>query len=175
MQKLQGGKKRARETTNGAHADGAVGVKKKEDEESSAEESRIGTSRKRTIIDPFDAAGKKRKKRRKEADEIKEVSTNGTAQEVRQMVVGENMMDADGAMAGPTPTKRKKKKKKSLLPEGLGVVEHNSGPQSATADNTIVPQNQGSLTQTPLDTWESKEPLQQEFRDGAADAPETGI
>jgi len=150
VQKLQGGKKRARELANDAHAD-AVGVKKKEDgeDESSAEESRIGTTRKRTIIDPFETAGKKRKKRRKEAEEIKEAA-DGTAQETCQMA-GEGTTGALDAMAGPTP-KKKKKKKKSHLPEGQETVEHNA----AITHNGVVAQDEGASTQSPQETLEEK-------------------
>jgi len=149
VQKLEGGKKRARETANGD----AVGVKKGEDgdEESSAEESRIGTTRKRTIIDPFEVAGKRRKKRRKEAEEIRE-ATQTTAQEGSQMV-GEGMVDPFDATAGPTP-KKKRKKKKRPLPEGQETVEHNGEPRAA--------QNEGALAQSPRETLEA---LQQEIRD----------
>lgn len=41
----QGGKKRSWETANGAHADGVVGVEKKEDEESSVGKSRMCDSK----------------------------------------------------------------------------------------------------------------------------------
>ncbi|KAI9447551.1 hypothetical protein H4582DRAFT_2068171 [Lactarius indigo] len=176
VQKLQGGKKRARETVNGAHAD-AVGVKKKEEEgkeeESSAEESRVGTIRKRTIIDPFDAAGKKRKKRRKEAEEIAE-GTDGAAQAVHRMVIDEGATDAFDATAETTPKKKKKKKKKSLLlPESPGIVGLNGELQSANTHNTIVAQDKGPLTHPPPDTPERKKPLRQEFRDGASEASDT--
>ncbi|KAH9050773.1 hypothetical protein EDB87DRAFT_1583212 [Lactarius vividus] len=167
VQKLQGGKKRARETANGAHAD-VVGVKKTKEgeEESSAEESRVGTIRKRTIVDPFEAAGKKGKKRRKEAEEIKE-PTDEAAQAVHHMDIDE------GTTAKPTP-KKKKKKKKNLLPEGAGTVGLNGEPRSAKTHNAPVAQDEGPLTQPPLDdTAEGKKPLQQEFRDGASEASDT--
>jgi hypothetical protein len=172
VKKLQGGKKLARETANGAHAN-LVGVKKKEDkdEESSAEESRIGTTRKRTIIDPFEPAEKKRKKRRKEAEEIKE-ATDGTAQAVPQTVDDERMMDALSATAELTPKKKKKKKKRSLLPEGQGTVEHSGEPGFANTHNA---QKEGPLTQIPLDTLEGKKPLRREIRDGAAEASDAGM
>ncbi|KAH8993879.1 hypothetical protein EDB86DRAFT_1316203 [Lactarius hatsudake] len=160
VQKLQGGEKRSQETANGAHAD-VVGVKKDkegEEEESSGEESRVGTIRKRTIIDPFDAAGKKGKKRRKEVEEVKE-ATNGAAQAVDHTVVDEGATDTFGTTAEPTPKKKKKKKRKSLLPEGTVTVELNGGPRSANTHNA---QDEGRLTQPPLDTPEGKKPL----RDG---------
>ena len=174
MQKLQGGKKRAREMANGAHAD-VVGVKMKEreEEESGAEESRIGMIRKRTVIDPFEAAGKKGKRRRKEAEEMKD-ATDGTEQAVRQTAIGEGMMDAFGTTAEPTPKKKKKKKKKSLLPEGQGTVELNGETRSTNTDNAIIAQNEGPLTQSLLDTQEGKKPLRQEFRDDASEAVDTG-
>ena len=154
-----------------------MGVKKKEDkdEESSAEESRIGTTRKRTIIDPFEAAEKKRKKSRKEAEEIKE-ATDGTAQAVPQTVGDEKRVDAFGATAEPTPKKKKKKKKKkSLLPKGQGTVEHNGEPGSANTHDAIVAQNNGPLAPTPLATLEGKKPLRQEIQNGAAEASDTGM
>ena len=173
VQKLQGGKNRARKAANGAHAD-VMGVKKKEDEEEeSMEESRISTTRKRMIIDPFEAAGKKGKKRRREAEEIKD-GTDGTAQVVPQTVDDEIMVDAFGATAGPTP-KKKKKKKTSILPEGQGTAEHNSEPWYANTHNAVVAQNEGPLMQTPPDTWEAKKLLPQEFRVGAAEASDTGM
>ncbi|KAH9159990.1 hypothetical protein EDB89DRAFT_2042565 [Lactarius sanguifluus] len=166
VQKLQGGKKRAQETTNGVHAE-VVGVKKNEEgeEESSAEESRVGTIRKRTIIDPFDAAGKKGKKRRKEVEEMKE-ATDGAAQAVDHMVIDEGTTDAFGTTAEPTPKKKKKRKRKSLLPEGAVTVELNGGPRSANTHNA---QDEGPLTQPPLDTPGGKKPL----RDGASEASDT--
>ncbi|KAI9457963.1 hypothetical protein BJY52DRAFT_1270627 [Lactarius psammicola] len=172
VQKLQGGKKRTREMANGMHAD-TVGVKKNEgeEEESSAEESRIGTIRKRTIIDPFEAAGKKGKKRRKEAVETKE-ATDGTTQGVRPTAIGEGMTDAFGTTEGPTP-KKKKKKRKSLLLEGQGTVDLNGETRSTNTDNAIVAQNEGPLTQSLPDTREGKKPLRQEFWGGASEASNT--
>jgi hypothetical protein len=170
VQKLQGSKKRAREMANDAHAD-AVGLKKKEDgeDESSAEESRIGTTRKRTIIDPFETAGKRRKKRRKEVEEIKEAA-DGTTQEAHQMA-GEGTTGAFDAMAAPTP-KKKKRKKKSLLPD----VEHNDEQRAAViTHNGVVAQNEGASTQSPQETLEEKRPLRQEFRDDASEASDTGM
>ena len=173
MQKLQGGKKRTREVANDAHAD-AVGAKKeeKEEDESSAEESRIGTTRKRTIIDPFDTAGKKRKKRQKEVEEIKEAA-DGTAQKAGQMA-GEGTTGPLDAMAGPAP-KKKKRKKRSLLPEGQETVEH-SGKQRAAiiTHNGVVAQNEGASTQFPQETLEET-PLRQEFRDDASEGSDTGM
>jgi hypothetical protein len=149
VQKLQGGKKRTREIENGVHA----GVKKKEDEmeESSAEESRVGTTRKRTIVDPFDVAGKKKKKRRKETDETAQADGQ-TAHE-----------SATDASMVPTP-KKKKRKKKNHLPEGQGIEEHDGEPQAAHTHNAIAAQ-----------VVEGKKPLRQEFQDGASEASDTGM
>jgi hypothetical protein len=154
VQKLQGGKKRAREMENGVHA----GVKKKEggEEESSAEESRVGTTRKRTIIDPFETAGKK-KKRRREAEE-KQEPPDDTTQADRQ-TVGEGGTDAS---MGPTPKKRKRKKK-SRLSEGQETEEHD-GPQAANTHNTIA-----------VHIMEETKPLRQEFQDGVSEASDTGM
>jgi hypothetical protein len=149
VQKLQGGKKRTREIENGVHA----GVKKKEDEmeESSAEESRVGTTRKRTIVDPFDVAGKKKKKRRKETDETAQADGQ-TAHE-----------SATDASMVPTP-KKKKRKKKNHLPEGQGIEEHDGEPQAAHTHNAIAAQ-----------VVEGKKPLRQEFQDGASEASDTDL
>lgn len=135
------------------HAD----VKKKEDgdEESSAEESRIGTTRKRTTIDPFEVAGKKKKKRRREADE-KEEAPN----ETDRQPVGESATGAVDATTGPTPKKRKRKKK-SLLPEG---EEHDGELQAANTHNAIA-----------AHILEEKKPLQQELQDGVSEASDTGM
>ena len=159
---------------NDAHAE-AVGVKKeeKEEDESSAEESRIGTTRKRTIIDPFDTAGKKRKKRQKEMEEIKEAA-DGKAQEARQMA-GEGSTSPLDAMVGPTP-KKKKKKKKSLLSEGQETVEHNGEQRAAIITyNGVVTQNEGASTQSLQKTLEEKKPLRQEFRDDASEGSDTDM
>ena len=117
MQKLQGSKKRE---------NGTQGAKKKEDgdgdEESSAEESRIGTTRKRTVIDPFEVAGKKKKRRRKDAEEQIEAPYE-TAEAGRQ-TVDESATDAFDATTGSTHTpKKKKRKKKRHLPQGQETEE----------------------------------------------------
>ncbi|KAF8269066.1 hypothetical protein EI94DRAFT_1785562 [Lactarius quietus] len=158
VQKLQRGNNRTPETANGD----TLHVKKEEGrEESSEEESRIGATRKRTIIDPFEAARKKRRKRRKEAEEIGD-ATQGTG-EGRQ-TSGEGMMDAFDATVGPTPQKKKKKKKSRLL-EG-----HDGEPRTA---NVIVPPNDGPLRQSLQETSEGKTPLRQEFRGGLSEASDT--
>ena len=158
---------------NGTHAE-AVGVKKNEngEEGSSAEESRMGTTRKRTIIDPFEVTGKKRKRRRKETVEIKK-ATDGTAQEGSQMAGERATDDIFDTTAGPSPKKKKRKKRKILLPEGQEADERNGEARAITIHKSIAAHNEGAFSQSPLDTLEGMKPLRQEFRDGASDASDT--
>lgn len=53
-------------------------------------------------------------------------------------------------------------------------MEHNGEQLSADTHNLIIAQNDGLLTQSLLDKWESKTPLQQEFRGGTSEASDTG-
>jgi len=151
--------------------------KKKEEGESSEEESRVGTTRKRTIVDPFEPAGKKGKKRRKEVEEVN-AATGGTEHTVQQHhAVGEGMVHhAFGTTAGPTP-KKKKIKKKGIKPEGQqGPEEHNGEARSAHTDGSTstIAQTQGPFTQSLVDTREEKL-LRQESRDASSEASDTGM
>ena len=144
MQKLQQGTKN--------RENGAVGAKKKEDgddEESSAEESRIGTIRKRTIIDPFEAAGKKKKRRRKDAEEKAEAPYE-TAEAGRQ-TVNESMTDAT---MGPTPTstpKKKKRRKKSHLPQ-IQETEEAAHTHNAVVAHILEGDKDGDSEAEAMDT-----------------------
>ena len=144
MQKLQGSKKRE---------NGTQGAKKKEDgdgdEESSAEESRIGTTRKRTTIDPFEAAGKKKKRRRKDAEEKIEAPCE-TAEAGRQ-TVDESATDAFDATTGSTPTPKKKKRKKKRHPQGQ-VTEEAAHTHNAIAAHILEGDKDGDSEADAMDT-----------------------
>ena len=155
MQKLQQGTKK--------RENGAVGAKKKgdgDDEESSAEESRIGTARKRTIVDPFEVAGKKKKRRRKDAEEKAEAPYE-TAEAGRQ-TVDESMTDA---FEGPTTTttpKKKKRKKKSHLPQ-IQETEEAAHTHNAVVAHILEGDKDGDSEAEAMDTgmygcWRSSIP-----------------
>ncbi|KAI0249935.1 hypothetical protein BJV78DRAFT_1222913 [Lactifluus subvellereus] len=145
VRKLEGGKRRSREVENGA-----MPVRAREDEEEDgAEESRVGTIRKRARFDPFEPGGKKRKK-------VVDMGTaNGVATEDAPRL---GTMATVDAMAGPSP-KRKKKKKKTLISEAQGTEEGvalrvpDGEVRSANHDANIV-QREGSSVQSRVDEWD---------------------
>jgi hypothetical protein len=147
VQKLEGGKKRLREVQNGATL-----VRTMEDEEAdSAEESRVGTIRKRARIDPFEPGVKKKKK----AMEMEMGTAKGVAAE--DVPRPETMAPVD-AFAGPVP-KRKKKKKKALIPDGQGSEERAAlgvpnGEGPSANHGTNIAQREGSSMRSPVDEWD---------------------
>jgi hypothetical protein len=114
VQKLEGGKKRARELENG------VDKKDEQREEGdSAEESRAAgiAIRKRQRVDPFEPGGKK-KKRKKVVVVGGMVETTQVKDEEEAPPSQSGSMATDRAMTRPGP---KKKKKKKHLPESRGA------------------------------------------------------
>ena len=124
MQKLEGGKRRARELLeNGARATTANNKDEQgEEQDSAAEESRAAgiVIRKRQRVDPFEPGGKKKRK----------MVVGGLAETAR--VKDDVEMETEeaprsGSMATDVPVTRpvpKKKKKKRHLSESQGALGH---------------------------------------------------
>ena len=124
VQKLEGGKRRARESENGTLAASSSSVNNKrecergEEESDSAEESRVVAVRKRTRVDPFEAGGKKKKMK-------KVVVETAPAKDPKDVSIEEapqaGAMGTVDAMTRPGQKKRKKKRKKPPPDDGQGV------------------------------------------------------
>ncbi|KAH9983070.1 hypothetical protein BJV74DRAFT_852325 [Russula compacta] len=118
VQKLEGGKRRAREAENGApvNNNNKREREREEEESDSAEESRVVAIRKRTRVDPFEAGGKKKK--------MKKVVVETAPAKDDDVSMGEapqaGAMATVDAMTRPGQKKKKRKKKKPP-PNGQGV------------------------------------------------------
>jgi hypothetical protein len=166
MQKLEGGKKHSRGMENGATP---VRTREDEKEADSGEESRAGTIRKRTRIDPFELGGKKKKK--------------AVEMGMAKVVVAEDAprlgtMAPVDAMAGPSP-KRKKKKKKTLIPEDRGreerVTPGVTGGEGRPANlSANIAQREGSL-QSLVEEWDGLWRYPQMGQSNASEASSSGM
>jgi hypothetical protein len=157
MQKLEGSKKRARETENGTQAPMVNDDEQREGD--SAEESRAAgiAIRKRQRVDPFESGGKKKKKKKV----VELVGTAETALAMDDVEMKEapqsGLMAADDARTKSGP---KKKKKKRHRLESQGVQRHDAprGPVSETrsalldADTTQLAES--STQSSLLEEWD---------------------
>jgi hypothetical protein len=177
VQKLKGGKRRARELENGARA---VTANKDEqgEEQDSAEESRAAgiALRKRQRVDPFEPGGKKKKKKMKKAVGlvVGGGSVEATAQAKEDIEMEEaprsGSMATEDAMTRPGP--KKKKKRKRHLPESQGAQGHvaRGGPggeaRSARLDADITQHAEPSTQSSLLEEWDGISQDQQGSRSG---------
>ena len=145
IQKLQGGKKHARNMENGVQDSTAASAmvndsnqREGEEEEDGAEEDTRAASavRKRPrVVDPFESGGKNRKKMKKVVAEAAEtaveaVPTKGDVVE-EAPPLGSVVATVD-TMTNPSPKKRKRKRKNKQktvpLPEDQGAQGRTEGP-----------------------------------------------
>jgi hypothetical protein len=168
MQKLEGGKRRAREMENGTQAPMVNNDEQREGD--SAEESRAAgiAIRKRQRVDPFESGGKKKKK--------KVVELVGTAETARAMDDVEmkeapqsGLMATDDAM---TKSSLKKKKKKKHRLESQAAQGHDApgGPvsetRSALLDADITQLAESSTRSSLPEEWDGISQDQQGSRSG---------
>jgi hypothetical protein len=158
VQKLEGGKKRARELENGVRAVTANKDEQQEEENDNEDESRAAgmAIRKRQRVDPFEPGGKKKRK--------VVVGSVGTVETARakddDVVMEEASQSASMAMNDATTRPgSKKKKKKKRMSENLGAqgLIARGGPggdaQSARLDADITPHAEPSDHSSLLEEW----------------------
>lgn len=156
VQKLEGGKRRARNMENGDLAESAMaamaddGRSGREGEDSAEEESRVARAsavRKRPrVADPFEPGRGKGKKRTKKAATVEKTETEETTEAaeatapVQDVAVEEAlpMMVSVDAATTPNPKKRRKKKKTAemetqLMPEGESEAQGQGAQGRAVA------------------------------------------
>jgi len=153
VQKLEGGKRRARELENGTRA---ISVNKDEqgEEKDSAEESRAAgiAIRKRQRVDPFEPGGKKKRKKAVVGGTAETTQTKVDI-EMEEAPPQSGSMATDDTMTRPGP--RKKRRRKKHLPESQGAQGHvaRGGPggeaRSVRLDTDITPHAEPS-TQSSL-------------------------
>ena len=160
MQKLEGGKRRARELENGTQHAATANKDEQEEEKDNAEESRAAeiAIRKRQRVDPFESGGKKKKRKVVVGGSVGTVETARAKDDDVEMEEASQSgsMATNDAMTRPGPRKKKKKKRMSenLGAQGLVVRGGPSGDtQSARLDVDITPHAESSDHSSLLEEW----------------------
>ena len=160
VQKLEGGKRRARELENGARSAVTANKDEQEEEKDNAEESRVAeiAIRKRQRVDPFESGGKKKKRKVVVVGSVGTVETAHAKDDDVEMKEASQSrsMATNDAMTRPGPRKKKKKKR---MPESLGAqgLVARGGPsgdtQSARLDADITPYAESSDRSSLFEEW----------------------
>lgn len=131
MQKLEGGKRRARELLeNGARATTANNKDEQgEEQDSAAEESRAAgiAIRKRQRVDPFEPGGKKKKRKMVVGGLVETARAKDDVETETGEAPRSGSMATDVPVTRPVPKKKKKKRHLSESQGALGHVAH-GGP-----------------------------------------------
>jgi len=182
IQKLQGGKKHARNMENGvldstaasAMANDSNQREGEEEEDGAEEETRAASAvRKRPrVVDPFESGGKNKKKMKKVVAEAAETveavpAKDGAVEEAPPL--GGVVATID-ATTNPSPKKRRRKKRKQKtvpLPEGQGAQGHAEVLGGPVADGLPVEASAPSL----LEEWDGIGAFQEISRSGTPTRP----
>ena len=174
VQKLEGGKRRARERENGLQAVTANKDEHEEEKDSAAESRAAGIAiRKRQRVDPFESGGKKKRTKAVvgPVDAVETARAKDSDVEMEEAPQLGPVMASDDATTRPGPKKKKKKKKKHLL-ESQSAQEHvaygGAGGQAPPAplDADITPHAESSDRSSLLEEWDGISQDQQGSRSG---------
>ena len=160
VQKLEGGKRRARELENGARSAVTANKDEQEEEKDNAEESRAAeiAIRKRQRVDPFESGGKKKKRKVLVGGSVGTVETARAKDDDVEMEEASQSgsVAMNDAMTRPGSKKKKKKKRRSESLGAQGLVAR-GGPsddaQSARLDADITLHAESSDHSSLLEEW----------------------
>jgi len=184
IQKLQGGKKHARNMENGVQDSTAASAmvndsnqREGEEEEDGAEEDTRAASavRKRPrVVDPFESGGKNTKKMKKVVAEAAETAVETAPAKddvVEEAPPLETAVATIDATTNPSPKKRKRKRKNKrktvALPEDQGAQAHAEVLGGPVADVLPVEASTSSL----LEEWDGIGDFQEISRSGTFTRP----